>query len=203
MYSFPAMKRSLLLVLSFCALALAGSSARAGNGDVSIKSGGNEYHPDTIHVQVGDTVTWTNNDRTLLGTNHTVTADDGSFDSGVIGERTSFSYTFTTPGSFGYHCSIHAGMNGTVVVQGSPTRSPTPTPTPTKTVKATPKPTKSRSPSPSPRASSSASIAPSIDPTGTGGLSSSAGTIISIAIVSIAVLIGLGYFVYLRLIRDR
>src|SRR5260221_4422479 len=167
------MKRSVFLVLSFCALALAGSSARAGNGDVSIRSGGNEYHPDTIHVQVGDTVTWTNNDRTLLQTNHTVTADDGSFDSGTIRERASFQQTFTAPGSFTYHFTIHAGMSGTVVVHRRPSRTPTPTPPPTTSAPATPKPSKSRAPTPSPSASSSTSTAPSIDPSGAGGIPSS------------------------------
>jgi plastocyanin len=196
------MKRSAFVVLSFCAFALAGSSARAGSSDISIKSGGNEYHPVVVHVQVGDTVTWTNDDRGLLQTNHTVTADDGSFDSGAIRERTSFSYVFTAPGSFDYHCTIHAGMSGTVVVQGRPSRTPTPASTPTKTIKPTPKPSKSKSPTPSASAAPRPSATQSIDPSG-GGISSSGGTIISIAIVSIAVLIGLGYFVYLRLIRER
>jgi plastocyanin len=197
------MKRYAFIVLSFCAVALAASTARAGNADVSIKSGGNEYHPDIVHIGVGETVTWTNDDRTLFPTNHTVTADDGSFDSGTIRERNSFDYTFTSPGSFTYHCSIHAGMSGTVVVAARAPRTPTPTVAPTRTVRPSPRPSASKSPKASPNASSTASATPSIDPSNVSSNNSSAGSIISIAIVSIAVLIGLGYFVYLRLVRDR
>ncbi len=203
MYSFPAMKRSASIVLFFCLFASAGSSARADSTNVSIKSGGNEYHPDTVHVQVGDTVTWTNDDRTLFPTSHTVTADDGSFDSGTIRERGTFVYTFTTPGSFGYHCSIHAGMSGTVVVRGRASSTPTPTPTPSKSARSSPKPSRSKSPGASSSPSPGSRAAPSIDPSSVGRNSSSAGAIISIAMVSIAALAGLGYFVYVRLIRER
>jgi len=48
---------------------------------------------------------------------HTVTADDNSFDSGNIGAGGSYSRTFSVAGTFNYHCTIHAGMNGKVVVQ--------------------------------------------------------------------------------------
>jgi hypothetical protein len=47
---------------------------------------------------------------------HTATALDGAFDSGRIEGGASFSYTFTTPGTFAYMCTIHPTMKGTVVV---------------------------------------------------------------------------------------
>jgi plastocyanin len=52
---------------------------------------------------------------------HTVTADDGSFDSGTLSSGKSFSYTFNTAGDFPYHCTFHGGpggegMAGTVTV---------------------------------------------------------------------------------------
>ena len=57
-------------------------------------------------------VTWTNNDATT----HTVTADDGSFNSGNIAPGGKFSHTFSTAGTIAYHCSIHTSMKAKVVV---------------------------------------------------------------------------------------
>jgi plastocyanin len=70
------------------------------------------FQPAEVSVAAGDTVRWTN----MQSMAHTVTADDGSFDSGLLGENQSFSHTFSQPGTFGYHCSIHAFMTGTVDV---------------------------------------------------------------------------------------
>jgi plastocyanin len=47
---------------------------------------------------------------------HTVTADDGSFDSGNLSPDKTFSHTFDQAGTFKYHCSLHASMIVTVVV---------------------------------------------------------------------------------------
>jgi len=81
-------------------------------------SGTNEtsrgYAPAIVHVVIGvnNTVTWTNNDQVT----HTVTALDGSFDSGLMQPGQIYVHTFTTPGTYQYHCQIHAWMNGTVIV---------------------------------------------------------------------------------------
>src|SRR5262249_58391933 len=64
------------------------------------------FHPDQTEIAVGTTVTWTNNDTTA----HTVTADDGSFDSGPLDPGKSFSHTFDKAGTFAYHCKIHPSM---------------------------------------------------------------------------------------------
>jgi len=72
-----------------------------------------KFSPSTLTVPVGATVTWTNAD----STQHTVTADDGSFDSGPPAPGASFSQVFTTAGTFTYHCNIHSNMTGTVTVQ--------------------------------------------------------------------------------------
>jgi hypothetical protein len=85
------------------------------------------FDPKTITVNMGDTVAWK-----IDGQNeHTVTADDGSFDSGDLktGEKTSFSFTFAKAGTFAYHCKYHGGpggvgMSGTVVVQAGATAAP-------------------------------------------------------------------------------
>ena len=67
----------------------------------------------SLNVTTGTTVTWTNNDATT----HTVTANDGSFDSGSIAPGNSFTHTFTGMGTVQYHCRIHPMMKGAVIVK--------------------------------------------------------------------------------------
>ena len=64
---------------------------------------------------VGDTVTWTNTD----GRPHTVTSDGGAFDSGNLDEGGAFSFTFSEPGTYTYHCNYHGEMQATIVVQAA------------------------------------------------------------------------------------
>ena len=90
--------------------ASAGGS-EAGGGTVSIQDFA--FNPGSLTTAVGDTVTWTNAD----SAGHTVTADDGSFDSSTMSGGTTFSQTFATAGSYPYHCAIHSSMKGTIVVQ--------------------------------------------------------------------------------------
>jgi plastocyanin len=66
----------------------------------------------TVVIGVNNTVEWTNNDNMQ----HTVTANDGSFDSGNMNPGATFSHTFTEPGSFAYICTYHHWMHGTVTV---------------------------------------------------------------------------------------
>jgi plastocyanin len=70
------------------------------------------FQPASLQVAVGATVTWTNADSTA----HTVTSDTGAFDSGPLAPGESFSQTFTTAGTFTYHCQIHPFMTATIVV---------------------------------------------------------------------------------------
>ncbi len=73
---------------------------------------GNAFSPDNLTVKVGTKVTWTNNE----SYDHTVASDDGSFDSGNIGQGQSYSFTFTKAGTYSYHCAIHTFMTAKVVV---------------------------------------------------------------------------------------
>jgi plastocyanin len=73
---------------------------------------GFSFQPDVLKVKVGAKVTWTNDDTVA----HTVTADTNSFASGNLQPGRSFSFTFTRPGTYAYHCSIHPSMHGSVVV---------------------------------------------------------------------------------------
>jgi nitrite reductase (NO-forming) len=72
-----------------------------------------DYAPNVLMVPLGATVTWTNNDP---GMTHTVTAADGSFDSGMLAAGQSWSYTFDQPGDFDYICTPHPWMKGRVSV---------------------------------------------------------------------------------------
>jgi plastocyanin len=83
-----------------------GPVARAGMRNLA-------FVPGTIEVRAGTTVEWTNNDPL----SHSVTSDNGAFDSGLIGSGNRWRYTFTTPGTYPYHCTPHPFMKGTVVVR--------------------------------------------------------------------------------------
>ncbi len=90
----------------------AGSAADTAIQPVSVDVADNEFRPDPAIVAVGGTVTWT-----LVGAAaHTVTADEQSFNSGLLKPGESYQYTFTTLGSFAYTCLVHPGMIGTVEV---------------------------------------------------------------------------------------
>jgi hypothetical protein len=75
---------------------------------------GIKFIPEEIHVAPGATVMWMNSSPLA----HTVTADDGSFDSGNMDAGATFSLTFDAPGIYTYYCAPHKsiGMIGTVVV---------------------------------------------------------------------------------------
>src|SRR6516162_8568612 len=99
-----------------CLLALAGP---AGAANVSVDMTASlTYAPKTITVNVGDTVTWIHDS---TSTPHTVTADNGSFDSSpgcpasipaCLGAGSTYQHTFTQAGTFAYHCKIHGAAGG-------------------------------------------------------------------------------------------
>jgi hypothetical protein len=63
-------------------------------------------------ITVGTTITWANMDLVA----HTVTADNGSFNSGVLDPGTAFRFTFKSTGTYRYRCRIHPFMHGTISV---------------------------------------------------------------------------------------
>jgi plastocyanin len=114
---------------------LGGGTAAAGSVLMPVGVGSDtslNFNPVTITVIIGqnNTVTFTNKDTAI----HTVTADDGSFDSGNIQAGASWTYTFNTPGTFPYHCIYHSWMKGTVVVLSS---APGSTSTPSQSTNST------------------------------------------------------------------
>lgn len=106
------------------------TGAQAGSVAVTIAPGAGTnttnkgFSPNTIKVVLGvnSTVVWTNDD----GSPHTVTANDGTFDSGNLAPASSgspggtYTFTFTKPGTYTYHCTYHPWMTGTVIVLAAP-----------------------------------------------------------------------------------
>src|SRR5215217_6660407 len=74
-----------------------------------------DFEPADVAIQPGDTIMWVNEGNTP----HTVTSDDGRFDSEVLNPGDSFRLTFPEAGTFSYHCEIHPSMTGSVTVGAS------------------------------------------------------------------------------------
>jgi plastocyanin len=69
------------------------------------------YVPGTIHLRVGQSVIFKN----VSDAAHTVTADNGAFDSGNIAQGVVWRFTATKAGTFPFHCIYHPFMHGTIV----------------------------------------------------------------------------------------
>lgn len=86
-----------------------GTSARSGT-EITIENFA--YEPETLRAELGDTMTVTNSD----DTDHTVTADNASIDTGPIAGGGTATFELTEPKTIRYHCDIHNYMRGTVRV---------------------------------------------------------------------------------------
>lgn len=92
------------------------ATTAAGDGDgADVVMEGIAFQPGETTVDVGTTVTWTNED----GVTHTTTSDDELWDSGNLSTDETFSFTFDEPGTYTYFCQIHPSqMQATIVVEG-------------------------------------------------------------------------------------
>ncbi|HEX3721205.1 MAG TPA: cupredoxin domain-containing protein, partial [Nitrolancea sp.] len=70
------------------------------------------YNPTTLTVAAGTNVVWTVSGQQP----NTVTADDGSWDSGVLNHGEIYAHRFVTPGTYHYHSQFYAWMKGTIIV---------------------------------------------------------------------------------------
>jgi plastocyanin len=121
---------TLLLAMTSCG----GDSAAPGGGGGGGGGGGNcpantfcmgssSFIPGSRTVNTGTTVTWANDS----GVDHNATWDNATGRSAALagdgtGDMTlnngnTHTRLFNTPGSYGFHCTIHAGMSGTLTVQ--------------------------------------------------------------------------------------
>lgn len=91
-----------------------GTQESSGESD-SVAISRMTFNPGAVRVEAGSTVTWVQRD----GVPHTVTASgsSGAFNSGTMGAGQTFSHTFDKPGVYEYHCSVHPGMTGRVIVE--------------------------------------------------------------------------------------
>ena len=73
---------------------------------------GRGYDPAELQIKPGETVRWTNVD----SEDHTATADDESWDTGVIGPRESVELSFRAEAKYGYHCELNSRLEGRLIV---------------------------------------------------------------------------------------
>jgi plastocyanin len=117
----PAATATTASVAPAAVVPVAGSTPGGAGAAVSIQVQDYQFSPKAATANVGDTVTWTNAGAVA----HTITAGDGSWDSGNFDPGKSYSHTFTAAGTVSYYCRYHgsasgSGMSGTITVaQGS------------------------------------------------------------------------------------
>jgi plastocyanin len=115
---------SALTVLLVVAIGASCSSSAKSGGTTTTAGGAGQagvtasdslkFSPDTLTVSVGHAVTWTNGG----SVGHTVTFDSGPAFSEPLNAGATVMRTFTTAGTFAYHCSIHGpSMHGTIIVK--------------------------------------------------------------------------------------
>jgi amicyanin len=96
-------------------ITLGAAFAGAGQDKTAVKIDNFTFNPQSVTVKAGATVTWTNQDDIP----HTVTATAKQFKSKTLDTDDTFSFTFATPGTYEYFCSLHPHMTGTIVVEAA------------------------------------------------------------------------------------
>jgi glucose/arabinose dehydrogenase/plastocyanin len=110
--------RNLSWGLCAAAVMIAGS-ARSATQDVSIINF--SFNPPGVSINTGDSVRWTESENDF----HTTTSDNSIWDSGVLQLNQQFSFQFTEPGDYPYHCTTHSFMTASVTVTTSTNQPPT------------------------------------------------------------------------------
>ena len=127
MRTAPARLLLALVALTFaaCGTASSGGAGTASSSPMAVPSGAvvikvvadsttiGAFDPKVTTAKVGQPVAWEFDDQ---NNPHTVTADDGSFDSGTQNAGFVFVHVFTKPGTYTYHCGLHTGMVAKVTV---------------------------------------------------------------------------------------
>ena len=98
-----------------CVTGITLGMAFAGADDAAVKIHNFTFTPKSVTVKAGTTVTWTNQDDIP----HTVMSSAKLFRSKALDTDDKFSFTFTTPGTYEYFCSLHPHMTGTIVVEAA------------------------------------------------------------------------------------
>ena len=88
------------------------STTPAPDSTTTVEIRNNTFIPPQLNVAPGTTVTWVNRDSVP----HTVTADNGLFDSGQLAPGASYPVVLEGAGTVTYHCKLHPEMRGSIVV---------------------------------------------------------------------------------------
>jgi plastocyanin/uncharacterized membrane protein len=102
-------------VAVFSAISLGAQSAQATGAQHIVIIKQMHFDPQQLTVKPGDTVLWKNEDIFA----HTATADNGSFDSGLINPGSSWQTVIQRKGTIGYHCGPHPNMRAELIVQAA------------------------------------------------------------------------------------
>jgi len=103
-----------VVVAGVAAFLLLAAVPAARAEDAAIKIGNFTFGPQELKVKSGTTVTWTNEDDIP----HMVVSPN-NYRSKVLDTDATYSFTFTTPGTYKYLCSLHPHMTGTIVVEAA------------------------------------------------------------------------------------
>lgn len=109
-------RRSLLLAMAAGLITGAGLALQpllAADQNVKITIDNFTFSPPELTVPVGAVVTWVNHDDIP----HSVVASGKAFRSKALDTDDSYSFTFTTAGTFDYFCGLHPHMTGKVIVK--------------------------------------------------------------------------------------
>jgi plastocyanin len=94
-----------IIVAALAALLCAAAALSQDKGKVIITN--NKFEPKTTTIKAGSEVIWENKEGT-----HTVTADDGSWESSTLTAGQTYSHKFDKPGKYPYYCAFHGGKGG-------------------------------------------------------------------------------------------
>ncbi|OGC96132.1 MAG: hypothetical protein A2W25_12560 [candidate division Zixibacteria bacterium RBG_16_53_22] len=106
------MKLASMIVFSSLVILMAMPSAMAVTWEVEIEDFA--FVPGRLRINVGDAIEWRNRD----DISHTATSDNGVFNSGLLARDQTFTFLFTEPGVYPYHCTPHPTMRDTITVVG-------------------------------------------------------------------------------------
>jgi plastocyanin len=111
--------RTIWVAIALTAAVLAAAAtfpaASVKAADTEVKVDSFTFAPQRTTVKAGTTVTWINEDDIP----HTVASAAKLFKSKALDTKDTFSFTFTTPGTYEYFCSLHPHMTGAVVVEAA------------------------------------------------------------------------------------
>jgi plastocyanin len=104
------------LVYAFVAAVVLALPASGLAATIAIKINANAFAPANVTINFNDTVTWTNSDKV----DRQLVADSGAFASPILKPGQSYSFTFKTPGTYGYHDALKPSVKGKITVKGPP-----------------------------------------------------------------------------------